>query len=94
LKSANQAIKIVTDTVKLTSAVALEISRAFGAFVSLSARSTMVYLAVTADVDGQRRWFLIFVSKRGENRQIRSLHDGPLIGPFFVPRASEVPNQS
>jgi ABC-type tungstate transport system substrate-binding protein len=56
---ANQAIK--NDTAELTSAAALETSQAF---VSLSVRPAMVYLAVTAAVDGRRQWIMVFAEEK------------------------------
>jgi hypothetical protein len=59
---ANQAIKI--DIAELTSAAALETSRVFSSFVSSSVRPAMVYLAVTAAVDGRRRWIMVFAEEK------------------------------
>jgi hypothetical protein len=55
----NQAIKI--DTAELTSAAVLETSQAF---VSLLVRPAMVYFAVTAAVDGRRRWIVVFAEEK------------------------------
>jgi hypothetical protein len=73
--------------VKLTSAVASATIQAFSAFVSSSARFATVYLTAAATVDGRHVGFLVFACESGENRQICSLRDGPLRGPFFVPWA-------